>query len=97
MGNKDKVIEFIQKRCRATPAVRRAWLYGSRAKGTQKAESDYDIAIEWDFGVKESWGAFATELMEKKPSLHQIDLVRLDQVGEELKTKILQEGVVIHG
>lgn len=93
----DKVIDFIRKQSAATPSVRRVWLYGSRAKGTHKENSDYDVAIDWDSASTASWGAFASELLEKKPSLHQLDLVRLDQVGEELKTKIQQEGIVIHG
>jgi predicted nucleotidyltransferase len=49
------------------PFVKRAWIFGSRARQQEKADSDLDIAIELDLsaaeGVDES-GGIATWMFE---------------------------------
>ena len=47
-------VELIRQTAR-TDAVREVWLFGSRAKGTSRPDSDVDIGIylmpqEWSFG-----------------------------------------------
>ncbi len=40
---------------RARPAIRRLWIYGSRARGTHRDDSDLDIAFEIDrLGTREA-------------------------------------------
>jgi len=92
----DKVVDYVVKAAARHPAIRRIYLFGSRAKNTGTDRSDYDFAVEWDTGKAGSWGEFTGAVREGIPTLHQLDLVRLDLCDDDLKEKILKEGVVIH-
>ncbi|WP_310598771.1 nucleotidyltransferase domain-containing protein [Desulfobulbus sp.] len=39
-------LDLLRETLAATPMLRRAWLFGSRAKGTARSNSDIDIAVE---------------------------------------------------
>jgi hypothetical protein len=67
-----------------------------RAKKTHGERSDYDLGVEWDTTTGDSWGAFTTEVREEMPSLHQLDLARLDMCGDDLKGIVLNEGFLIY-
>lgn len=68
----EEILEEIKKLC-AQHLVREAYLYGSRAKGTQRARSDIDIAVR---GARD----FETLLwqVDEIPTLYTIDLLNLD-------------------
>ena len=72
--------------------VVRCILFGSRARGESLPESDYDIAVVWDTTGPQNWGAVADKIIEEKPVLNSVDLVRLDRVGDALRQRILREG-----
>lgn len=96
-SSQDKVIQFVVDAAANHTAVRRIYLFGSRAKGTQSERSDYDFGVEWDGGsYGESWGDFTGQIREKSPTLHQIDLARLDLCDEHLQNVILTEGILIY-
>ena len=40
--------EVLRSWASTTPCVRKLWIYGSRAKGTFKADSDLDVAVQID-------------------------------------------------
>jgi predicted nucleotidyltransferase len=49
-------VELIQQWAARTNAIREVWLFGSRAKGTSRPDSDVDIGIylmpqDWAFGT----------------------------------------------
>lgn len=92
----DPVLEFIASVARVYPAVRKIYLFGSRAKGTQNDKSDYDFAFDWDQAAGGSWGEFAERLREESPVLNALDIILLDRAGAELRNRILTEGVVIY-
>jgi predicted nucleotidyltransferase len=78
------------------PSANRIYLFGSRAKGTAVEISDFDIAVDWLLTGSDSWGAFAERIREGSPVLNQIDLVRLDQCGDELISQVFSTGKVIY-
>lgn len=59
-----------------SPIVNRLWIFGSRARGTERPDSDLDVAIEIDAtvvpGVDES-GGWATWSHSKRELVHQLD------------------------
>lgn len=74
----EEIIEKVAKLC-PKYAVREAFLFGSRAKGTALERSDIDIAV---FGA-ENFGAMQEEV-EEFPTLYTVDLVDMDTCGNAL-------------
>jgi type III restriction enzyme len=72
----------------STPRVDAAWLFGSRAAGTHRAESDVDIAIEApDMSAAEE--ASLRQRIDDLGLLYGIDLVRLEHVkSDDFKRQI---------
>ena len=69
-------IAIVAKKCGARKVV----LFGSRARGDNRSNSDIDIAI---YGMPESQrGIFVAEL-EKLPTLLKIDIVHVSEVMNE--------------
>ena len=60
-------------------------LFGSRAKGTAKTTSDFDIAVT---GVKDIEGL--REELDSIPSLYKIDLVDMDTCRNNLLMEDIQ-------
>ena len=73
----DEILQKIVKICRQYN-VREIFLFGSRAKGTQRERSDIDIAVSGteDFSVLEEIMAIST--------LYKIDLVNMDECENPL-------------
>jgi len=70
-------------------------LFGSRGKGINSFNSDYDIAIDSDkvdFRTKRKF----LEKIDKIIGLHKIDLVYLNDVGKSFKSIIINTGKIIY-
>ena len=93
-GLEENLLEEILKIIRNHKCVKRAILYGSRARGDYKKTSDIDLAIEGcpDWVVSE----IRETLEEEAPTLLTFDVVNLEKAPESLKENILKEGVVIY-
>ena len=52
------------------PAIRRVWLYGSRVKGTERPDSDLDVAVELDSLVLRGNPQFTYWMLES-PAMKQ--------------------------
>ena len=72
----------------STPNIETAWLFGSRAAGTHKPQSDVDIAIVApDMSAAEE--ASLRQRIDDLGLLYAIDLVRLEQVkSDDFKQQI---------
>ncbi len=73
----------------------RILLYGSRARGSSRATSDYDLAFD---GLRhpEKWSGFVLYLDEHAETLLPFDLVRYDEASSELRAQIDEDGVIVY-
>jgi len=72
-------------------------LFGSRARGDHRTNSDFDIAIR---GIKcndQAWTRLLVELEEEPGSLYQIDLVQFEELAKDYKLNISAEGKILYG
>jgi len=96
---KDKVVKAILAAVKKYPAVKLAYLFGSRAAGNHGTTSDYDIAIYADgldkkkrFDLKLKLIADLSRLLKTDA----IDLVMLnDAQSPELKYNIIRNGILV--
>ncbi len=65
----------------ASPGVRRVWIFGSRARGTQRDNSDLDLAVDAPGWSGADMAALQSRL-DALPTLHKLDVVHWQQVGE---------------
>jgi predicted nucleotidyltransferase len=76
--------------------LRRAILFGSRARGDARPESDIDLAFEHD-SPDAAFADFANRMAEEAPVLVRLDLVDLARVEPALGERIRADGRVVHG
>ena len=74
--------------------VRRAILFGSRARGDYQPRSDIDLAVDAPNASPSEWHAIA-DIVADADTLLPIDLVRLDEAPPELRARIDAEGQVL--
>lgn len=92
----DPVVRHVIAESASFASVKSIRIFGSRARGNHGPKSDYDLAVWWNDCAGESWGDFAGAVREKSPTLHQLDIVRMDSASGELAQKIDAEGITIY-
>ncbi len=72
----------------------RIYLFGSRARGTHSPFSDIDIAV--DAGEELPLVAVdeAKSIMSASNLIYHVDVVDFNSIPEEMRTAILQEGIL---
>jgi predicted nucleotidyltransferase len=92
------VLHYVAEIAAKTPFVRKVVLFGSRAKGTARPFSDYDLAVKLDPDApKLEWLAFKFRADENAPTLCELSLVEwTDTLRPELQDSIQREGIVIY-
>ncbi|ADQ40627.1 DNA polymerase beta domain protein region [Caldicellulosiruptor acetigenus I77R1B] len=91
-GIEDTIFEKIIELIRNEKSIKKAILFGSRARGDYKNNSDIDIAIVVD---GETTAGFKLDL-DEAAGLYKVDIIELDKLEDEVfKNKILKEGIVI--
>lgn len=83
----EEILAEIKKLC-AQNQVREAYLYGSRAKGTNRERSDIDIAVS---GARDFEKLFLQ--VDDIPTLYTIDLLNLDSC----RSQNLLEDIRLYG
>jgi predicted nucleotidyltransferase len=87
---------FVARAARRSLAVRRVLLFGSRARGDARPDSDFDIAV--DHGSDEgAWADFVNQMQETVPTLLDLELVDYARAPETLRRRIDEEGVALDG
>lgn len=87
-----KSYKFIKK-IKSLPFVQQVILFGSRARGTNQARSDIDLAVLCPDATRDQW-LDVVDIVENADTLLRIDCVRLDQVKDlNFKNNILKDGV----
>lgn len=71
-------------------------LFGSRARGDHRENSDFDIAFK---GVKDKsiWNQFLLKISEDPLTLYKLDLVRIEALSKEYHANIKKDGVLLYG
>ena len=75
-------------------SVSKIILFGSRARGDHRDNSDFDIAV--CVQNKEKWHRLTSEIDQQPLTLLPVDLVDYDQVSEDYRKNIDKEGVVLY-
>ncbi len=80
----------------AAPGFEAAWLFGSLARGTARAESDVDVAL-WGGGPPTTLEDLRTDLADQLSRLlgREVQLVVLDSAPVDLVHRVLRDGVLL--
>ena len=85
--------KFIQK-LKNLPFIQKVILFGSRARGSQLSRSDIDLAIVCPNISKDQWLEIIT-IIDTADTLLSIDCVNFDMIDDELKKRIIIDGVTL--
>jgi predicted nucleotidyltransferase len=85
------------------PELEYAVLVGSRAQGTARTKSDWDIALKWDpqadwlalLGAQESLRRDIADTLGVSPE--DIDLIDLSRASLAMRANVTEDGVVLKG
>ena len=91
MRAQDPVVESLRKALRGRKDVRLALLFGSRAKGRARLDSDADVAV---LGKDLNLFELASDLSEAAGI--EVDVVSLADPGYPLLNALLRESIVLH-
>ena len=87
------IIKDIAKRY--TPATHRAFLFGSRASGTNRPHSDYDLGLIGPRPLSpREWGDLH-DAFEEAPIIHAVDVVDFYPASEDFKREALTHTVTL--
>jgi len=89
-------LETIRRILAETPAVKKALIYGSRAKGTTRPGSDIDLTLFGEALDFDTLGQIATRLHES-PIPYQVDLSIFEQIDHAgLRDRIERVGQLFY-
>jgi uncharacterized protein len=95
MNDQPPILEEIVASLSARSEVRRVILFGSRARGDAGEKSDIDLAVAAPRATKRQWLEII-RLAEESETLLTLQLVRMEEISEELKNRIEREGKVLY-
>lgn len=108
VGIPDALVDSIRRWALQEPEVVRVWLFGSRAKGTHRIDSDVDLAVEilgWDSSdaatranTVGSWELSRSEWQASLSKLTSltIDLQRIATHGGIVMRAVTDAGVILY-
>jgi predicted nucleotidyltransferase len=67
-------------------------LFGSRARGDHRENSDFDIAVRASLIPPAVWAKLRLAIEEEPITLYQVDLVDFNQLNDDYKKRISSEG-----
>ncbi len=91
----DERLDSVVGILRGIPEVRRVILFGSRAIGDADERSDIDLAVSAPDIDFRRWAEIAA-LVDEAPTLLRIDLVWLEDAGEEFAREIIRTGCLVY-
>ena len=71
-------------------------LFGSRARGDARQNSDFDLCIVEKSCSDEEFTRLYNNLIELPNTLYQIDLIEFEKVSTAYQENILKEGVTLY-
>ena len=94
MPSHNKIIELLTRQISGFSEVKKLILYGSRARGDHKFNSDIDLAVKGDID-EENW-TLIRHMIDAAPTLLKIDIVRPGKVDGALRKNIEREGKTLY-
>lgn len=102
MESSNRIIQKIQTMAKKHENVAVLWLYGSRAKGLEQADSDYDLAVAFNHFPDDAWQQrlqpenlaheWAEELDLEEKKLSVIDI---NHVPIQLAMAVIEHGKLL--
>jgi uncharacterized protein len=71
-------------------------LFGSRARGNHRENSDFDIAVKASSIPAAAWTRLQIALEEEPITLFQVDLVDIRQLNDDYRKRISSEGKTLY-
>ena len=94
-GLSERVTDLLRAELSRLPEVRAAYLYGSRARGDYKPQSDIDIAIDAP-GMTQQTFAQLWSAIDALPIAYPLDCIWLQALPESsLKAQVERDGLVL--
>lgn len=96
MSVEQKEIEIIKKIARQyVPKTHKAFIFGSRATGSNRPHSDYDLGISGPRPLTpREWGTLH-DALEEAPIIHVVDVVDFNPASTEFKEEALKRTIPI--
>jgi len=88
----EKIVEIISKYLPNSKII----LFGSRAKGNNRPNSDFDVAVETEEPVPVRIKFNIQDELEALPTLKKFDILYLNEVDEDFKEIVLGTGRVLY-
>jgi predicted nucleotidyltransferase len=90
------MLDAFRRALEAEPDVAYALLFGSRARGTERADSDADVAVELTPGAARDVRALGGLMARLSSAVGRpVDLVLLDEATPSLAYRIFHDGQLI--
>jgi uncharacterized protein len=94
-GLSERVTDLLRAEVRRFPEARAAYLFGSRARGDYKPQSDIDIAIDAPDMTQQNF-AQLWSVIDALPIAYPLDCVWLQALPESrLKAQVERDGLVL--
>lgn len=71
-------------------------LFGSRARGDHRPNSDFDLAIKVRDLDPVAWSSVKLDVSEDPITLHSVDLVHYERMPEDYQRNISREGKALY-
>jgi uncharacterized protein len=71
-------------------------LYGSRARGSAREDSDYDLAFVFPKDRHARWVRFVVGLDDAAVTLLPVDLLDWNEAASPLREQVCREGIVLY-
>lgn len=71
-------------------------LFGSRARGTHRENSDVDLCIFGRSCTEETWNRLLISIQDDPYTLLKIDLVEFEKLSEIYQNEIMKDGVTLY-
>ncbi|MCQ5365881.1 nucleotidyltransferase domain-containing protein [Anoxybacillus salavatliensis] len=91
-GISQNVFERLMAYFQSEEEIQRVVLFGSRAKGTARYNSDIDLCI--DYTGKKKWKVI--DAIDEIVGIYSFDVLFFDSLNKEIARQIERDGIVIY-